>query len=101
MAASLLKIEFSEDLLPFVTDFDCRENRDRPAEIWEEEVNAWIRADPATCEGALYRMSKRGGKCKVWLYATEKEERERYDIVGYGSLARSKWPDPDQGPDIP
>jgi len=93
MAPALKKVRFGYDLAPLVADFDCRESRDRPPHPWEAEVNDWIKADPSTREGAQYRMTKQGGKCKVWLYVVERNDG-RSDIVGYGSLTRSKWPDP-------
>ena len=51
------KIHFGPDLADFVRDFDCRADRGRPPEPWEEEVNEWIKADVST-DGAQYRMTK-------------------------------------------
>ena len=94
MGVVLKKIPFTPDLLPAVLGFDCAEHT--PAKIWEEEINDWIRADPKTKEGAIYRVKK---GTQVWLYANEED-----DVVGYSSLGKSKWPDPnvlEKVPDLP
>jgi ribosomal protein S18 acetylase RimI-like enzyme len=84
MPTILRKIPFDEDLLPLVLDFDCSEG-ESPS-FWEEEINEWIRADPSTGDGVLF-WKQRG--TQVWLYTNEDDE-----VVGYGSLGASKWPDP-------
>ncbi|MGH7169431.1 MAG: GNAT family N-acetyltransferase [Gemmataceae bacterium] len=84
MTTILKKIPFDAELLPLVSDFNCAEAE--PAKFWEEEINDWIRMDAATGDGALFWMRK---GTQVWLYANEKDE-----IVGYGSLCESRWPDP-------
>jgi len=83
MATILHADPFDEDLLPLVMDFDCSEKE--PPEFWEEEINEWIRADPATEDGAIFWMRK---GTQVWLYTDE-----HHDLVGYGSLCISPWPD--------
>jgi hypothetical protein len=91
----LAKEHFAPDhaLRALLDGFDCREDRGRPATYWENEVNSWLSADPATREGALYRIRKKD--CKVWLYFNATTE-----LVGYGSLGKSKWPDPGMNPPI-
>jgi hypothetical protein len=83
MPTILKQILFDRDLLPLVLDFDCAEQD--PPRVWEEEINDWIRADPATGDGALFWMAK---GTQVWLYADEHDA-----VVGYGSLCQSRWPD--------
>ena len=94
MIAPLQKIEFGEDVRDLVSDFDCRESQDRDATPWEAEINEWIKADPSTKDGARYRTRRK--ECKVWLYLNEDD-----DLVGYGSLGRSKWPDVGTDPIVP
>jgi len=84
MATILKKIPFDAELLPLVSDFNCSE--EEPAKLWEEEINDWIRMEPATEDGALFWMGK---GTQVWLYVNEEDE-----VVGYGSLCESRWPDP-------
>jgi GNAT superfamily N-acetyltransferase len=86
MATVLKKIPFDEGLLPLVLDFDCSEGD--PPKVWEEEINDWIRMDPAAEDGARYWLQQ-GKGTQVWLYANENDA-----IVGYGSLCPSRWPDP-------
>jgi ribosomal protein S18 acetylase RimI-like enzyme len=84
MATILKRISFDKDLIPLVHDFDCAP--EYPPTFWEEEINEWIRLDPSAKDGALYYLAK---GTEVWLYANEDD-----DIVGYGSLCNSNWPDP-------
>lgn len=84
MTTILKKSPFDGELLPLVSDFNCAEAE--PAKFWEEEINDWIRMDPAAGDGALFWMRK---GTQVWLYANEVDE-----VVGYGSLCESRWPDP-------
>jgi GNAT superfamily N-acetyltransferase len=85
MPTTLKKIPFDDDLLPLVLDFDCSEGD--PPKFWEEEINDWIRLDPAEGDGALYWL-RQGKGTQVWLYTDESDE-----VVGYGSLCPSRWPD--------
>jgi len=91
MASSLATVPFTADLFPLVADFDCRADRSRPPTPWEEDVNEWIK--PETEPRPRYWMNKKGSQCRIWLYIKEREGVEGYDVVGYGSLCRSKWPD--------
>src|SRR5262245_45145566 len=84
MPTILHKIPFKQELLPLVADFNCAAG-DTP-EFWEDEINQWIRLDPASKDGGLYWMTK---GTEVWLYTDEHDE-----VIGYGSLCASKWPDP-------
>jgi GNAT superfamily N-acetyltransferase len=84
MPTVLNQIPFSEELLPLVADFDCAQQT--PANAWEDEINEWIRMDPAAGDGARYHLGK---GTQVWLYTNEHNE-----VVGYGSLCASRWPDP-------
>jgi GNAT superfamily N-acetyltransferase len=85
MSTHIEKIQFEADLLPLVADFDCSEVPGNPT-FWEEEINEWIRMDPATNDGALHYMQQ---GTHVWLYFNENR-----GLVGYSSLGVSKWPDP-------
>jgi ribosomal protein S18 acetylase RimI-like enzyme len=71
MSGSLIAVEFTEQHLPQVQDFDCG------GESYERELADWIRQEsvPAIARG-----------CKVWLYVTPQKE-----IIGYGSLALTRW----------
>jgi len=84
MPTILKTIAFEEGFLPLVADFDCAEGV--PATFWEDEINEWIRMDPAAEDGALFWMTQ---GTEVWLYLTAEDE-----VVGYGSLCQSNWPDP-------
>src|SRR5262245_57284908 len=84
MPTILNTIAFKQELLPLVAGFDCAQVD--PPEFWEAEINQWIKLDPASGDGALYWLAK---GTDVWLYTNERDE-----VVGYGSLCGSKWPDP-------
>lgn len=84
MTTILKAVEFDEGLLDLVAGFDCALGA--AAEFWEQEVNEWIRTEESKGDGALYWMGK---GTKVWLYANADDE-----VIGYGSLCQSKWPDP-------
>jgi len=88
MPASLQKIPLDEDLFPIVLDFDCRVNPLEPAKPWEDDVNRWIKAEPPE-DGARLRLKR--GDVEVYLYFDECN-----DLVGYGSIGASRWPDPTQ-----
>ena len=87
MATVLNVVDFAEDLLPLVEDFNCAE--EEPPKFWEDEINEWIRQDPASGDGARYYLAQ-GSGTQVWLYVDGGDE-----VVGYGSLCPSKWPDPE------
>ena len=70
----LQKIRFTSALLPKVQQFDCGD------EPWEREVSDWIKGGP----GGVLDDLQRG--CEVWLYANNSGE-----LVGFGSLAASRW----------
>lgn len=84
MATVLEVIEFDEELLAAVAAFDCTSGVS--TEYWEREINDWIRMEADKGDGALYWMGK---GTQVWLYANED-----HDVVGYGSLCPTNWPDP-------
>jgi len=86
--AELVRIRFSEDLLPKVQAFDCG------AELWQTEVSDWIKK-PRGSEGALNDMENAG--LQVWLYANDQG-----DLVGFGSFGESaqRWPKA-KDPEIP
>ncbi len=84
MTTILKTVPFDATLLPLVIQFDCAEKA--LPEIWEEEINDWIKMDPVEKDGALHWMGK---GTQVWLYASEDDE-----VVGYGALCQSRWPDP-------
>ncbi len=79
------QVGFTQSLLPLVSDFDCSVSD--PPEHWEEEINQWIRMERSSKDGALYCVAERSNQ--VWLYHTPDNE-----IIGYGSLCPSHWPDP-------
>jgi GNAT superfamily N-acetyltransferase len=83
MPTILNAIPFDADLLPLVQDFDC--STGPSPTYWEAEINEWIQADPAMKDGALFWVRK---GTEVWMYADENDE-----VIGYGSLCRSQWPD--------
>ncbi len=87
--STLSRILADEELLNRVREvgFDCREDRSRPPQPWEADVNDWLLAAPETRDGALYRTRRK--ECKAWLFFDE-----QVNLVGYGSLGYSKWPDP-------
>jgi GNAT superfamily N-acetyltransferase len=71
MADLLIAVPFQAEHVDLVRDFSCGE------EAYERELAEWIQHD------SLPTLA-RGGK--VWLYVTAQKE-----IVGYGSLAVSRW----------
>ena len=71
MSAPLIPVAFTADLLELVQDFACGD------ESYERELADWIRKEAVN-------TLDRGGL--VWLYATPEKE-----IVGYGSLAVTRW----------
>jgi ribosomal protein S18 acetylase RimI-like enzyme len=79
MASDLVRIAFTEELLPKVQSFDCG---NEPREL---EVSDWIKA-PRGAGGAVDDLA-RGNE--VWLYVTGGG-----DVVGFGSLgiALQRWP---------
>lgn len=83
--------EQGDALRPYIDGFDCREDRSRDVRYWEREVNVWLSQDPSTGDGALYRIRRKD--CKVWFYFNKETQ-----LVGYGSLGKSKWPDPGKDP---
>jgi ribosomal protein S18 acetylase RimI-like enzyme len=78
MSSGLVRIPFTEDLLPKVQAFDCGQ------EPWELEVSNWIKA-PRGGGGAVDDLPRN----QVWLYATDNG-----DLVGFGSFGETsqKWP---------
>lgn len=78
----LVRIPFTEDLLPKVQAFDCG------SEIWQTEVSDWIK-QPLGKPGALTEMEQ--STLNVWLYANDGG-----DLVGFGSLGEKpqRWPKP-------
>jgi GNAT superfamily N-acetyltransferase len=71
MSASLIPVAFTAGLLDLVQDFACGD------EPYERELAEWIRKE------AIITLD-RGGR--VWLYVTPEKA-----IVGYGSLAVTRW----------
>jgi ribosomal protein S18 acetylase RimI-like enzyme len=54
-------------------------------ESWSYEAGLWLKSIPeVTSDCALAEIAS--GRCKVWLY------RHGDDLIGFGSLGRSKWP---------
>ena len=83
MPSILRYIPFSENLLhsTSVQGFDCGDK------YWEKEVSGWLKV-PDEWLKLL---------CEVWLYVNEWDE-----LVGFGSLAPTKWKWPDQtSPRVP
>jgi hypothetical protein len=73
MSNSIIAVDFDPAMhLELVRDFACGE------EPWEKELASWIQN-----EAALVRRSI---PCRIWLYVTEAK-----DIIGYGSLAMTRW----------
>jgi len=88
MPTLIKSLDFGEDLLPLVEDFDCTSGDS--TRIWEQEINDWIRMDPIKGDGAIFSLrQKKKKKVQVWLYLTETD-----DLIGYGSLGETSWPDP-------
>src|SRR5262249_22212315 len=79
MAGALVRIPFTEELLPKVQGFDSG------SEPWEQEPANWIKAGLGG-DGAVDALTQ---GTKVWLYLTDAG-----DLVGFGSLgeARQRWP---------
>jgi ribosomal protein S18 acetylase RimI-like enzyme len=79
MASNLVRIPFTEELLPKVQAFNCG---DQP---WEREVSEWIKA-PRGAGGAIDELDR---AAQVWLYLSGDGE-----LVGFGSLAQAtqRWP---------
>jgi ribosomal protein S18 acetylase RimI-like enzyme len=79
MALQLVRIPFTEVLLPKVQDFDCGQ------EPWEIEVSVWLKA-PRGAGGAVDDLENGN---QVWLNATAEG-----DLVGFGSLGPTcqRWP---------
>ena len=75
MSGALIAVEFTEQHLALVQDFACGD------ESYERELADWIRTEAVAAVG-------RGAK--VWLYVTPAKE-----VVGYGSLAVTRWRYPD------
>ncbi|MBV9123735.1 MAG: hypothetical protein JO112_10295, partial [Planctomycetes bacterium] len=75
MARSLIAVEFTAEHLALVQDFACGD------ESYEQDLADWIRQEavPALLRGV-----------KVWLYVTPQKA-----VVGYGSLAVTRWNYPD------
>jgi hypothetical protein len=76
----LQKLSLTEDLLPFLADFDCGD------EPWQKPLADWIKAPPGVKNGALHELSKRKGKLEVWLHVNKSHE-----IVAYSALGVSNW----------
>src|SRR5258708_1195261 len=59
--STLSRILADEELLNRVREvgFDCREDRSRPPQPWEADVNDWLLAAPETRDGALYRTRRK------------------------------------------
>lgn len=66
------KVAFTAEHLGLVQGFDCGD------EPWQTEVSGWI-------QGPVLEDMKRW-ETEVWLYLTSDGE-----IVGYGSLGRTRW----------
>jgi hypothetical protein len=75
MSNALIAVEFTPDLLDLVQEFACGE------EAWERDLADWIRDESVP-------TLNRGGQ--VWLFTTSQKE-----LVGYGSLAVTRWHYPD------
>lgn len=71
MSGSLIAVEFTTQHLPLVQEFACGD------ESHERELAEWIRQE---AEAALSRGTH------IWLYVTPEKS-----IVGYGSLAVTRW----------
>jgi hypothetical protein len=86
MPDRLKKIEFTEELLPAVQDFDCGD------EEWERPLADWIKAGPGDKNGALgWVLGDKKKNAQVWLHVNGAG-----DLVGYSSLGRSAWEWPNQ-----
>jgi ribosomal protein S18 acetylase RimI-like enzyme len=75
MPSALKRLPFGPDDVRAVQGFHCGD------EPWEQEVAEWIKGHGA--DNALTHI-QRGGY--VWLYVNDDG-----DIVGYGSIGRSRW----------
>jgi GNAT superfamily N-acetyltransferase len=80
MASNLRKVPFTKELLPAVEDFECG------GQVYEVEVSDWIQNKGPGC--VIDAMERWG--TQVWLYVNEQNE-----LVGFGSLGKTKWNWPD------
>jgi GNAT superfamily N-acetyltransferase len=79
MAGALIRVPFTEELLPKVQSFACGDDS------WEREASDWIKA-PRGSGGGIDALEHGD---QVWLYVTS-----HGDVVGFGSLgaAEQRWP---------
>src|SRR5713226_895376 len=79
MSTELIRIPFTEELLPKVQSFECGD------EPWEREVSDWLKSGRGT--GSALDDLDHGNQ--IWLYATATGE-----LIGVGSLgiAEQRWP---------
>lgn len=76
MTSNLQKVPFTQELLPLVQDFECGD------QVYEVEVSDWIKNKGPGC--VIDAMERWG--TQVWLYVNEQTE-----LVGFGSLGKTKW----------
>src|SRR4051794_31047260 len=76
MSVILRVIEFDDELLPLLADFECGDA------VWERVVSDWIKDKPV--DDNLRESLALG--TKVWLYANDDNE-----VIGFGSLGESNW----------
>jgi hypothetical protein len=80
MSDPLTRHMFSEDDLPDVQDFHCGD------EPYEKEVADWLKGpDEPGVDCAVNSIKDPDQPSRVWLYKVGEK------IVGFGSLAKSKW----------
>lgn len=75
MPRLLTRIPFAPEHQRGLADFDCG------TEPWAQDATAWIKGEGP---GSVLDDLKRG--CAVWLYGTPQD-----GVVGFGSLAASRW----------
>src|SRR5271166_6604142 len=82
MGPPLTRIPFSERwrLTPVVQAFNCGN------ESYEQEIADWLRSAE---DGAMHAVTSTNPRehADVWLYLTARRE-----LVGVGSLGRTRWP---------
>ena len=77
MSEPLTRYTFTAEDLPDVQSFHCGD------ELYEKEVSDWIKSSEGDCAVNSIVDPKRPSR--VWLYRVGEK------IVGFGSLAQSKW----------
>ena len=79
MPDMLVKIPFTQELLPDVQGFHCG------SQEWETPLAKWITANPSEGRGSCLRDEQTKGPSGL------AHVRQNGDLVGYSSLGTSKW----------